>query len=152
MKFKNSLRGKILLVCGTLNLALLCAAIIYGAVTREAILEGREAVECFVKHNFLIYCPGCGGSRSLVYLLEFDFLKSFLYYPALPLSAAIIVYVDILTVIAFFKNSILPLKRIKPEILLLIPAVIFATFIIRNVLLIGFGIDTLGDITKIIKS
>ena len=150
MRYFKTLRGKILLTFLITHVILLSVSIIYGIITSAAMDEGREAVECYFKHTFLMYCPGCGGSRSLVYLLRFDIIRSFMYFPALPISALLILDVDIRAVISFVKNSFEPLKNFKVNSILIIPAVIIFTFILRNVLLLAFGIDLLGDISQMI--
>lgn len=141
-----SLRKKIFIIFALANSLLLSVTLIYSYMINNAITEGYEVVECFFKHNFLFYCPGCGGSRSLFYLTKLDIIKSFIYYPPLPLSLLIIIDLDIRALISFIKNDSLPIKKFKPEILILIPIFIFLNFILRNFLLIVFGIDYIGDI------
>lgn len=140
-----SLRTKILLFFGISNILLLAASLIYGAVVARAEAEGVDAVICICKSNLSIYCPGCGGSRSLLYLLRFDFLKSFIYFPALILCAIIILDVDVRAVISFIKNDSAALEKFNLNILISIPAVIILNFLIRNILLF-FGIDYIGDV------
>ncbi len=145
---KNSLRAKILTVFVFSNLILISVSIVYSFMVLKAEKEGREVIECFFKHTLFLYCPGCGGSRSLLYLLKFDIIKSFLYYPALPVAALIILDLDIRAAIAFIKNDVNPIKKFKANILLVIPILIFINFFVRNILLLGFGIDYLGDFLK----
>ena len=37
--------------------------------------------ECIVFKNIHIYCPGCGATRALYYLVHLKFQKSFLFHP-----------------------------------------------------------------------
>jgi len=37
--------------------------------------------ECIILKNYHIYCPGCGATRALFYLVHLNFQKSFLYHP-----------------------------------------------------------------------
>ena len=142
----SKLRRRILFWFLILNISLLSASIIYGFVTAEALAEGREAVECVFKHNMKMYCPGCGGSRSLLYLLRFDIIDSFIYYPALPLMLLFVIDIDIRAFISFIKDSTAALSGFNKMSLVSIPILILLNFILKNVLLIGFGIDILGDI------
>ena len=150
MPFLKTFRGRLVCVFLALNISLLTVSLIYGTITEDALSSGREAVECYLKHNYYIYCLGCGGSRSLVALLNFDLISSFLYFPALPISALLIADVDVRCIIAFIKNSDKPLLSFKSKSLIIIPTVILFTFFMRNLLLFGFGIDTLGDVTNLI--
>ena len=38
---------------------------------------------CFFHELTGYYCPGCGGSRALMFLLRGDLIHSFIYHPAL---------------------------------------------------------------------
>lgn len=38
---------------------------------------------CWVWETWHVYCPGCGGTRSLIALLRGDLLKALYYHPAL---------------------------------------------------------------------
>ncbi|MES2617804.1 MAG: DUF2752 domain-containing protein [Bacteroidota bacterium] len=40
-------------------------------------------MDCPIKSNFGIPCPGCGFQRSIGAILNGDFVTSFQYYPAL---------------------------------------------------------------------
>jgi len=37
--------------------------------------------ECFILKNYHIYCPGCGATRALFYLVHLKFQKSFILHP-----------------------------------------------------------------------
>lgn len=139
-------RKQILLLFLLPNLLLLVISLVYGHVTEEAMAAGEEAVSCVFKHNMHLYCPGCGGSRSLVYLLNLDLINSFVFYPALPVSLLFIIDIDLRALISFLKNDPRPLNSFNTKSLIIIPVVIILTFIVRNVALVAFGIDLLGDI------
>lgn len=143
-----SLRKKIALLIFLPSLALLAISVVYGHVTEEALLAGEEAVSCVFKHNLRLYCPGCGGSRSLVYLLHFDIVRSFVYYPALPVALFFVIDVDARAAVAFIKNDPAPLHSFNTRLLLIIPILIFLNFILKNVALLAFGVDILGDVIK----
>lgn len=99
---------------------------------------------CFFQSVFKIYCPGCGGSRSLSSLFQFDLISSFILYPPILISIIVLLYYDIRYLLSFF----LKLKASKYWCFLLIPISIILTFLIRNLLLLCFGIDTVGDFIK----
>ena len=138
-------RRNILIIFGISNIALLVVSLIYGYITSYSISSGEEIIVCSFKQYLHIYCPGCGGSRSLYYLLKFDIIKSFIYFPALIISLVIIAELDVRAVIAFKKDDLNHILKFNKNKLLIIPIVIFLNFFIRNILLFC-GIDYIGDI------
>ena len=138
-----SLRRKILLIFLPLNILLIAAALIYGAYVGYYMDMGELAFDCFFYENTRLYCPGCGGSRSLVYLLRLDLLNSLKFYPPLIPTLLIIIYLDFSALLSFIKNSEGPLKKFNPNLLIIIPVLILLNFFVRNVLLFS-GIDILS--------
>ena len=151
MKLKNFKMKRYLLYLFLINFFILLISLIYAGYTERCIQEGRDAVFCFVKERMKIYCPGCGGSRSLVALLHFDILKSFILFPALPISALMLLGFDILSLACIVREDFSLLNKFSPNLLLIIPITIFISFILKNLLLYFFGIDIIGDFTKIIS-
>lgn len=125
-----------------INISIILFAIIYTLIftfEKDLIMDG----ECKFQSLFHLYCPGCGGSRSLKAFLSFDFLKSFILYPPLIISFICILCFDIRFLINIRKSN--SKKASLHLYFILIPVSIILTFIIRNLLLICFGIDTVGD-------
>ena len=54
-------------------------------VSDVAFQEGA----CRFSQTFHLYCPGCGGTRSVKHLLHFDLVRSFLSHP-IPIYAGIL--------------------------------------------------------------
>lgn len=130
-----------------LNLSLISFALIYTLCVKR--LEGTEnEIKCFVQNTLHIYCPGCCGSRSLEAFLKFDFIKSFLLYPAIPLAAVAVLVYDTRLLLTLIKKDTRYTDGYKFKIFIIIPIAILLTFLVRNILLLGFGIDTVGDIIK----
>ena len=142
----SALRRNILIFVLLPNLILLVISLVYGNITKEAICAGEDVVSCIFKNNVHLYCPGCGGSRALVYLLNLDLLRSFIYYPPLLVSVIFILDLDLRAFISFLKNDFSFLRSFRAKFLILIPIFIIVNFIIRNVLLVAFGIDFIGDV------
>lgn len=101
---------------------------------------------CYLNKFFHIYCPGCGGTRALTELLNFNFFKSFIYNPIIIYSALIFACYYVCTTISiltkkynFFKFHMI---YIYIGIILLV-----VNFILKNILAIFFHIDPLGDIS-----
>ncbi len=136
MKKKTAKRIFWLLV---MNFSILAASLVYNSLFEKGLVGS-----CVFLETFSLYCPGCGGSRSLNALLNFNILKSFIYYPAIPVTAALILYCDAAVLYSILKERY-KIREIKYQLFLIIPAVIILNFIIRNVILF-FGIDLLGNV------
>lgn len=143
MNIHNKLR-KNLLILLILNISLLIFAILY-TLYFKANQDPENGVSCVVKKLFSIYCPGCGGSRSLYSFLSFDFLNSFILYPPIIISAGVILDYDRRLILTLIKKDTAITDNFKFYTFIIIPASIILWFIIRNILLLVFKIDTVGD-------
>ena len=139
----NSLR-KNLIILLTLNLSLLLFAA--GYVIYFYLSDGESLFfECYVKERFGFYCPGCGGSRSLAAFIRLDFISSFILYPPIIISAIVIIDYDIRLIITLVKRNTEITDKFKFYTFILIPVSIILSFLIKNILLFVFRIDTIGD-------
>ncbi len=127
-----------------INLLVLSVVIAYAEAT--AVMCERGESVCSFKKTFGIYCPGCGGSRSLLALTRFDFLSSLILFPALIPSVIIFIAADILFLASIIKGSLNPIKRFPISTLISIPLIILLNFALRNYILIFWGIDYVSDI------
>lgn len=90
------------------------------------------------------YCPGCGGTRAVKYLLHGQILKSIRYHP--------LVFYAVAVILAEFATYGLSRLLHKPEIHLkryqefvyLGVAVILVNWVLKNILLL-YGIDLLTE-------
>ena len=90
-----------------------------------------------------IYCPGCGGTRSLIALFQGHFVRSFLFHPAVPY--AFIVFIVFMTKMFLLKHFGIGCEH-PGRILVFIYIGIGITlvqWIVKLVLLLGYGIPTL---------
>ncbi len=141
-------RKRILAVLLISNAAIVLISVVYVLlfVPEQGDGFGAPAVlECSFKRLFGLYCPGCGGSRSVYYLLTLDLLRSFIFCPAVPITAVIIFALDVRGVICFAKDDLAPMKSFKSTTFLVIPAALLLNFLVRNILLLC-GIDYIGDL------
>ncbi len=127
-----------------LNGSLLAIALVYAAVYTFAPGPLRGLKVCFVREVFGFYCPGCGGSRSLLALLRFQIGKSFAYYPALPYTVLVILGYDVCLLSDAWRGVDCYTKKYPKWLWAVIPLLVFLTFVVRNILLQN-GIDTLGN-------
>ena len=136
--FKTRKRNFIFLVA--FNSSVLLISLLYNFIFEEKLLEVFRS-GCVFLNLFGYYCPGCGGSRSLNALLNLNILKSFIYYPAIPYTALLILDLDIRLLLSVIKNEN-KVKGFCYYAFLGIPIIIMLNFFIRNILLY-FGIDYL---------
>lgn len=144
----KNLRKKIIFQFFLPLFLLIVISVIYKILTDSALSKGEELIKCPFKYSFHMYCPGCGGSRSLSALLSFDVVRSFILFPALPLTVIILADLFLRALISFIKNDERYIKNFKINLLIIIPAVIILNFFVRNILLL-YGIDLIGDFIKI---
>lgn len=98
-----------------------------------------------IMHRFFIYCPLCGGTRALAALIRFDIASAWNYNAFVVILAVIALGVDVWAWVRYFQ---------KKEPLVILPkwawfafcAVLVLYFILRNCLMIFFGIDPTGDL------
>ena len=104
---------------------------------------------CTVRDVLHIYCPGCGGSRGLLFLFTGHFLKAFEAYPAYLFAVLAFFVCDISLVVAVVKKREEPLRFIKWWYVLIFLAIAIIWAPVRSYLALRFGYDPLGDLTAI---
>ena len=96
-------------------------------------------------HRFFIYCPLCGGTRAVAELTRFHFIEAWNYNALVVILCAVVLALDMWAWVRYFQ---------KKEPLIILPRWSYITFcvllvtyfILRNVLMIFFGIDPTGDL------
>ena len=100
---------------------------------------------CLLHDLFEIYCPLCGGTRAVGAMLRLDFEAALCY------NALVVLFM--MVAIVFYGMAWIRFLR-KKDTLFVVPKWIFGVGItllvlfgiMRNVLMIGYGIDPLGDL------
>ena len=136
---------KNLLILIVLNSSLILFAIIYTSyflLTKDTDFE----IRCVIKESLHIYCPGCGGSRSLSAFMRLDFINSFILYPAIPISALVVLSYDVRLILSIVKKDTSFTDKYRFFPFIIIAVSIILQFIVRNVFLIFFSVDIIGDI------
>lgn len=86
---------------------------------------------CSFREATGLYCPGCGGTRAFLALLEGDIVKSFIYHPAVLYIAGGI----FLFILSHSLNIIFPKKieafKIKPLFFYILIAIILIQWIVK---------------------
>lgn len=81
-----------------------------------------------------LYCPGCGGTRSINYLLNGHFLTSFIYHPFVITALLMYIIFMISHTISLFKKDYngIEIKVWHTNFLLIL---VIANFLIKNILM-----------------
>jgi len=139
------------LIGAVVTTLLLVAAFLYLLMLypkRDALAFQEEA--CAFSRTLHLYCPGCGGTRAIMYLLKGDLLRSLLANP-IPVYSGILVlriWIALLHNVVILKFQ----KEGKKWTILHqwemwgILIVIGGAFILRNLALVLLHLDFLGDL------
>ncbi len=128
-----------------INIFALVIGISYGKIAEYFTVNFPDTDICLFKEAMHFYCPGCGGSRAVIAVVNFDFLSSLKFYPPVIMTVILIILMDIFDIKAFIKNE----KSVfNFKVFYLVLIAVIAQFLLRNILLL-FGIDILGDILPI---
>ena len=106
------------------------------------------SAECGFRVRHGIYCPGCGGTRALIALLEGNLIQSLRYNPT-----TFLFLLDIFLMILFWvirKKTKQKYRFIRFQLLYNVGFLLFigVYFVVRNYLWVVHGIDLLGDLTR----
>ena len=96
--------------------------------------------ECYWYTHFGYYCPGCGGTRAFEYMLYGHFLKSFFYHPFVMYTISVIFLSFVSYITYFISRGNIMFFKIGIKHLILADFVIIFFFLIRNFLVLYFGV------------
>ena len=125
---------------------LLIAAALGFPLYRRLTLGIRLPFAGCLTHTLLhLYCPLCGGTRAVEALLHLQIGEAWRYNPLVVFGAVVALVAEGIAWGRFFakKKPLLPL----PQRWWILPAAVFvAYFLLRNLLMILWGIDPTGDL------
>jgi len=105
---------------------------------------GYFVVTCPMHDLLRLYCPLCGGSRAILSLLRLDFATAFRSNPAVLLSLPVLLFYYVRALIVFVRGGAFSFRLPRGWTVALI-CLFSLFFVLRNVLLVGFGYDPAGD-------
>lgn len=87
-----------------------------------------------------LYCPGCGGTRAVRALIHGHLLRAVWYHPFVVYGVAVyVIFMVSHTIRKFINHNVKGMKYRNVYIYIWL-AILILNFIIRNILLIKFGI------------
>jgi hypothetical protein len=121
-------------------LNIIVAFIVAGFVVVTLLLKDREEMQCAFYSLIGLYCPGCGGTRAVYSLLRLRIFDAIKYNITVPFGAFVYIYYNVRAFIAGLKNDTEYFKNQKYPLCIVLVAVLLLNFVLKNVLLLFFGI------------
>lgn len=103
---------------------------------------------CGLKTYFHLYCPGCGGTHAVDALLHLRLIESFFYNPLVLYMAACVVYYWVKFTICLVRQHGDARFNIYLGSLWGLLFFLILYTILRNVALVSFGMDYLGELSQ----
>lgn len=103
---------------------------------------------CALKTYGHLYCPGCGGTHAMAYLLQFHIVQSLLYNPLVLFMAVVLVYYYVKTLVCLIIQHGDARFSIYLGFLWAFLIILVVFFLIRNFLLVNWGIDYMGELVQ----
>lgn len=122
----------------------LLLALLFPLYMKVASLLGDALGGC-IMHRFFIYCPLCGGTRTVAALLRFDFVSAWNLNAFVVILCFVALALDVWMWVRYFQKKEPLIIFPKWAWIALCSALVFY-FILRNCLMIFFGIDPTGDL------
>ena len=136
MKSISSFRKRATAVLILSNVAAVAIAVGYSVMVEW--LTELGLFTCGFKEAFHLYCPGCGGSRSVAHLLKFDFYSAFRSYPPMMIFLFFCMDLELRGIMAIKRDDKSAVSDFNLNWLISIPVAILIHFITRNVFLLFF--------------
>lgn len=109
-------------------------------------LQETLNLRCGIHDMFHIYCPGCGGTRAVYSLLKLHIVESFMEHPMVLFTAVILADYYIGAIITLIRKNGKRYYYLRTWFCYVALGIVIVNFIVRNVLLIRFHYDYMGDL------
>ena len=97
---------------------------------------------CMLRTVTGLYCPGCGGTRAMRMILTGRPFLSVVYHPAVLYMAYLVWVYAVSFALNRLSRGKLSFTGPRPWHFYVLIALILLSFVVKNILLIGFGITT----------
>ncbi len=111
----------------------------------EQLFEWLLSMPCPFRVITGLYCPGCGGTRAVKLFLQGHWLMSFRFHPLVLYGVLAVGAEALLFLTALVKGKQKKYSGYGKEMAYGAVAVVAVNFLVKNILLIGWGIDLLKD-------
>ena len=128
-----------------INILFIFALLLTYLIVNQQITQDNITGPCAFKKYVHLYCPGCGGTRAVYELFHFHFFKSFIDNPVVIYIFFVYVYYDVRFFLCINKKNESVQYSMNFIWLFILLGILLFNFIFRNILLIFFRIDILGD-------
>ncbi len=123
-----------------INAGMILLFVSAGLVARFQVDLHNVIPTCYFYRLTGYYCPGCGGTRALVALLQLHFLQSLRCHPLVVYTAAVLGAFWISKTLELIIGEQIHRMRLKPVYLYIAMAVVIIQWIVKNGLLYAKGI------------
>lgn len=89
------------------------------------------------------YCPGCGGTRAIIYLMHGEVRKSFQYHPLVIYSIVGLAIYIVFYVLGYKRKHFRKILKYYPVLVQFAVVIVFANWIYKNYMLLAKGINLL---------
>ena len=128
-----------------LNLCLVGSAFSFVLIALALRKINSSITYCLFYDLFHLYCPLCGGTRAVFSILRLDIASACMQNAFLLYLIAATVYYDVSVAIKLLSGK-RDAFRVQKWMLVTTCAFCLVFFIVRNLMMIAFGIDPLGDL------
>lgn len=138
----NPVLDRAFYIVGWVTLAIIAAYFLFSYFTGFQL--SRNMQPCFFHAITGLYCPGCGGTRAILFLLHGHFIKSFFYHPFVLYCVVVGGYFMISQTVGLIaKKDSRFILHYHDWMLWSALILVSANFIIKNLFLLVWGIDLL---------
>lgn len=99
---------------------------------------------CALYSTVGLYCPGCGGTRAMNYLLHGHFLQSFVYHPVVPYTGALVFCYILSHSLSILTKGRLRAMLFRPVYFYIMIGIILVNWIVKDALILVKGIYLMG--------